>query len=114
MADEFQLTSPVRGSSSFADTFSQRGPRDAQGRSLYQLDLQTRLLKYPCSFLIYSEQFDSLPDRVKSFVGERLHAILLGSDPVKGYEKLSAEDRQAIAEILAETKSEFWQKYVRR
>jgi hypothetical protein len=112
MADEFQLTAPVSGSSSFAETFSQRGPKDAEGRSLYQLDLKTRLLKYPCSFLIYSEQFDALPDRVKSYIGARLHAILLGPEPVKGYDKLSVADRQAVAEILAETKGDFWRQFV--
>jgi hypothetical protein len=113
MADEFPLGSPVRGTSSFAETFSKRGPHDAKGRSLYQLDLEKRLFKYPCSFLIYSEQFEALPERVKSFIGQRLHTILLGDQPVKGYEKLADEDRRAIAEILAETKSDFWETHVR-
>ncbi|MGN6133945.1 MAG: hypothetical protein ACTHOU_05555 [Aureliella sp.] len=113
MADEFPLGSPVRGTSSFAETFSKRGPHDAKGRSLYQLDLEKRLFKYPCSFLIYSEQFEALPERVKSFIGQRLHTILLGDQPVKGYEKLADEDRRAIAEILAETKPDFWETHVR-
>ena len=39
---------------------SARGPRDRRGRSLYQLDLDRRLLKYPCSYLIYSPAFDAL------------------------------------------------------
>ena len=113
MADEFALSSPVSGTSDFSKTFSQRGPHDAEGRSLYQLDLNSRLFKYPCSFLIYSEQFDALPDRVKRFVGQRLHTILLSDEAVKGYEQLSPEDRKAIAEILGQTKSEFWNQYVK-
>jgi len=112
MVDEFQLTAPVSGTSGFAESFSERGPKDSEGRSLYQLDLQKRLFKYPCSFLVYSEQFDALPKRMKSYIGERLHAILLGNEPVRGYERLSADDRKAIAEILAETKSEFWREFV--
>ena len=113
MADEFQVTSPVRGTSGFAEAFSKRGPRDSKGRSLYQLQLEERLFQFPCSFLIYSDHFDNLPEPVLSYVGQRLHAVLLADDqPVKGFEKLSAGDRQAVADILAETKSEFWQKYV--
>lgn len=112
MVDEFQLTAPVSGTSGFAELFRERGPKDSEGRSLYQLDLNTRLFKYPCSFLIYSAQFDALPNRVKSYIGERLHAILLSEQPVKGYERLSPEDRKAVAQILAETRPEFWHEFV--
>jgi hypothetical protein len=111
-ADEFQLTDPVRGTSDYAKWFSERGPKDSAGRSLYQLDLQKRMFRYPCSYLIYSEQFEALPTRMKVFVGQRLHKILLGDKPEKGFEKLSSDDRRAVAEILAETKPEFWQQYV--
>ena len=112
MADEFELTNPVEGSSGFAEKFSERGPKDAQGRSLYQLDLQKGLFKYPCSFLVHSTQFDALPVRVKQYLGKRLAEILKAEEPrVKGYERLKAADRQAIAEILAETKPQFWQEF---
>ena len=52
--DEAKLTDRVRGGSGFAERFSTSGPRDRKGRSLYELDLNRRLLKYPCSYLIYS------------------------------------------------------------
>ena len=45
----------VRGTSGFAERFSAGEPRDRRGRSLYQLDLNRRLMKYPCSYLIYVE-----------------------------------------------------------
>ena len=61
--DEAKLTSPVRGVSSFSKTFSATGPRDRHGRSLRELDLQTRLFKYRCSYMIYSPAFDALPAR---------------------------------------------------
>ncbi len=113
MADEFELTDPVEGNSGFATLFSARGPKDARGRSLYQLDLQRRLLKFPCSFLIYSSQFEALPDRVKRYLGQRLAEILNSTEPeIKGYANLRLEDRQAIAQILAQTKPDFWQQYV--
>ncbi len=113
MADEFQLTSPVASPSGFTEQFSNRGPQDAHGRSLYQLDLQRRLLKYPCSFLIYSEQFDALPDRVK-----RYYRSATARDPAvnrttsQGLPTVVFEDRRAVAEILQHTKSEFWNQFV--
>ncbi len=112
MADEFDLTSPVVGSSQYAEHFSNRGPKDSQGRSLYEFDLKTRLFRYPCSYLIYSSTFDAMPDVIQQTVGRRLHEILLADDSVEGYERLSTEDRAAIAGILKETKSDFWKKFV--
>ena len=53
--EEAQLAGGVKGTTDFAKKFSGRGLRDAKGRSLYQLDLRTRLLKYKCSYLIYSD-----------------------------------------------------------
>ena len=64
LRDETQLTDRIEGTSSFAADFAKRGPRDPKGRSLRDLDLNTRLFRYPCSYLIYSRAFDSLPDDV--------------------------------------------------
>ena len=105
--DEFQLTSPVKGVSDFAAEFSSRGPCDNQGRSLRQLDLTKRLFKYPCSYLIYSDSFDSLPALVKQEVYRRLSDVLSGSDQDAQFEHLSSADRTAIREILADTKPGF-------
>ena len=63
--DEAPLKGPVKGTSAFAKEFQQGGPRDSKGRSLGQLDLHQRLLRYPCSYLIYSEAFDALPRRCR-------------------------------------------------
>jgi hypothetical protein len=101
---EAQLTEPVRGTSDFAAEFAVRGPRDSRGRSLRELDLQRRLFKYPCSYLIYSEAFDGLPGPVKEYVLRRLYVVLSGQDYTHEYDHLTAEDRQAILEILRETK----------
>ncbi len=38
---EAKLTSPVKGTTAFAKTYSESGPKDSKGRSLYQLDLTT-------------------------------------------------------------------------
>lgn len=106
--DEFRLRDPVSGSTSFAADFETRGVRDRRGRSLRDLDLKTRMFKYPCSYLIYSRQFDALPAPMKSYVATRLHSILTGADSDKAFAHLSLSDRTAILEILTETKPGLW------
>ena len=104
--DEAPIASRIQGTSGFAATFSGRGPRDSKGRSLRDLDLNTRLLRFPCSYMIYSPQFEKLPPTAKNAVYERLWAILSGKDRDVRYQHISAADRSAILEILRETKRE--------
>jgi hypothetical protein len=104
MLDETPLAGQVKGSSGFAEWFTAQGPRDKQGRSLRELDLRTRLFKYPLSFLIYSEPFDGLPATARQAVFARLSEVLSGRDTRKITQHLSAADRQAIVQILRETK----------
>jgi hypothetical protein len=94
----------VRGSSGFAEHFSARGPRDSRGRSLRQLDLGKRLMKYPCSYMLYSEAFDALPAGVRGAIYGRMKAVLTGTDRAPKYAHLTASDRQAVLEILRDTK----------
>ncbi len=101
--DAVPLTDPVKGTSTFAEDFAAVGPRDSQGRSLSELDLQTRLFRYPCSFLIHSEGFRQLPEGVKSRLWKRMDDILSGRDTSKKYSHLSEEDRVAIRQIITET-----------
>lgn len=103
-ADEFVLEDPVRGVSTFTETFPQRGPRDSKGRSLRDFDLETRLFKYPLSYMIYTESFDAIPPRALDYIYRRLYEVLSGEDQSERFARLSAEDRQAILEILRETK----------
>jgi hypothetical protein len=102
--DEAPLDGGLRGTSGFAEWFSAQGVRDARGRSLHQLDLGARLLRYPCSYTIYSPAFDALPAPVKSAVYDRLRLVLGGADPAPRYTRLSAADRRAVLEILRDTK----------
>jgi hypothetical protein len=102
--DEAPLPRKVQGGSGFAEKFAAAGPRDSKGRSLRDLDLEKRLLKYPCSYMIYSQAFDALPARAKSAVYDRLLEVLSGKATDKAYARLSASDRQAVIEILRETK----------
>ena len=102
--DEAPLPAPVEGSSGFAQRFSARGPKDSRDRSLYQLDLTTRLLRYPCSYMIYSDAFDGLPAGARDAVYRRMYAVLSGADQTPRYSRLSPSDRRAIVDILHETK----------
>ena len=102
--DEAKLTDRVTGTSRFAADFVARGPRDSKGRSLRDLDLKTRLFRYPCSYLIHSRAFDALPREAKDCIYQRLWKILNGRGSGKDDPVLSAEDRTAIIEILRETK----------
>jgi hypothetical protein len=92
-------------SSAFAREFATRGPRDSKGRSLRDFDLSTRIFRYPCSYLIYSDAFDALPEASKTYVYHRLLEILSGQDKDPDFDSLSAQDRQAILEILLETRT---------
>jgi hypothetical protein len=102
--DEAPIRSRIEGSTTFAADFSARSPRDARGRSLYQLDLERRLLRHPCSYMIYSEQFNRLPAPARDAVYARMWAILSGAEDDEKYRHLSAADRRAIVEILRATK----------
>ena len=103
--EEAPITGPVQGSSGFAERFSARGPIDSHGRSLRQLDLTQRLLRYPCSYMIYSEAFDGLPPAARDAVYRRMYAVLADQDRSPRYSRLTAADRRAIVEILGETKT---------
>ncbi len=102
--DELVLEDRIRGISSYQKDFTQTGPRDQRGRSLRDFDLERRLFKYPCSFLIYSESFNALPRPILDVIYRRMWDILSGKGDPKKYDHLSAEDRRAVQEILIETK----------
>lgn len=104
-ADEVKLEEPVAGTSGFQEEFPKAGPKDQLGRSLRDFDLKRRLFRYPCSFLIYSEAFDALPKPALDYLYRRLWEILSGDVQEKTYSNLGRDDRQAIFEILLETKT---------
>ena len=118
--NEASLASPdqevISGSSTFARTFTSRGVRDAKGRSLRDFDLRTRIFKYPCSYLIYSEAFDQIPEPAKGYIYHRLLEVLNGQDQSADFAKIPAESKRAILEILLATKPGLpaeWSDYAR-
>jgi len=118
-AGEAELTGQITGSSGFAASFQAQGPKDSRGRSLRDLDMKTRMFKYPCSYLIYSPNFDALPAEALKQVYRQLWDVLnseasgdAGSKETKDeFPHLPAETRRNILQILRETKSglpDYW------
>jgi hypothetical protein len=111
--EEAEFPTGVNGDSEFRAHFSARARRDPQGRSLRDFDLEKRLFRYPCSYLIYSSEFDQLPDPVHDYVVNRLWRILNEKESEQDldlatFENLSSVDRTAIREILKETKPQLF------
>src|SRR5690349_6463261 len=98
---------PLMANAGFARSLEARVPKDRQGRSFGQLDLVNRLMRYPCSYMVYSKAFDGLPASAKDAVYHRMLEILMGSDTRPAYAQLSAADRRAVIEILRDTKPDF-------
>lgn len=102
-----RIEGPIRGTSGFDAWFQAQGPRDRQGRSLRQLDLRTRLFRYPLSYVIYSKAFDALPGYALDYLYRRIADVLQGRDHSAEFAALTAQERKAILEILTATKPAF-------
>jgi len=110
-ADEVPLPSPVKGSSTFTQTFPAAGPHDGQGRSLRQFDLTSHVFRYPLSFMVYSQTFDDLNPLAKARVWRGLYDALKGAGKSGPYSALNRQNAAAAINILAATKSglpDFW------
>ncbi len=95
----------IRGTSGFAEMFSALGPNDSRGRSLRQLQLDGRLMRYPLSYMIYSRAFDALPPQARDALYRRLWDVLSGNADDGRHANLAPADREAIVEILVATKA---------
>ena len=102
--NEAPLEEPVAGTTSFTRDFAALGPRDHEGRSLRDFDLRTRIFRYPCSYLIYSHDFDALTPQAREYIYHRLHQVLTGEERNAEYARISRADRLAILGILLDTK----------
>lgn len=89
----------------FAERLAARIPADRQGRSLADLDLTRRLLRYSCSYMLYAEAFDGLPAPVKDAVYRRLFAVLDGGAGPR-YAHLTPAVQTIVREILRDTKTD--------
>ncbi|MCB1061712.1 MAG: hypothetical protein KDN20_02185 [Verrucomicrobiae bacterium] len=87
----------------FAAAFGDAARPNREGRSLRDFQLLDRLFKYRCSYMIYSEAFQNLPEELSHEILTRLDDILLGRDSGTIGDHLSGSERERIREILEET-----------
>jgi hypothetical protein len=100
---ETPLTGEIKGSTPFAEEFAAFGPKDSQGRSLRELDLKTRLFKFPLSYLIYSSAFDALQEPLRQEIRRQIDQVLRGETQSPEYAHLGEPVRREILAILEET-----------
>ena len=86
--DEPPLADKITGSSGFAEKFAALGP-------LRQFDLEHRLMRYPCSYVIYTDAFAALSIDTKNAIYRRIWQVLQGK-----------ENGLAVMEILRATKKD--------
>ena len=91
----------IDGDPAFQDQFTARFPKTPAGHSLADFNLNDRLFKHRCSFMIYSKAFAAMPDRVKTAVFSRLHAALQPAAAIAP--QLKPQERSRIDEILRAT-----------
>jgi hypothetical protein len=103
MANETPLTDKVEGTSGYQQYFASQGPADAQGRSLRELDLQTRTFRYPLSYLIYSPAIKALATPVRERLFRQISAVLNNAADAVEYPHVNADERAAILGILQAT-----------
>jgi hypothetical protein len=102
--DEAKILERIEGSSGYAERFTALGPKDAKGRSLREFQLDGRMMRYPLSYMIYAPAIDALPADAKAALFRRLQQVLTGEDASPKYAHLTPSIREAITEILRDTK----------
>jgi hypothetical protein len=101
MENATTLEDGIAGSAAYQDWFTSLGPTDSTGRSLRELDLQTRLFKYPLSYLVYSSAYSTLPAYALDYIDTRLREVLRGEIPIE--HPYSQAERDAALAILNAT-----------
>jgi hypothetical protein len=101
-ADAAPLKDRVKGGSGFSERFSDLAPGGVSG-SLRELDLQTRVFRYPLSYMVYSEAFDALPEYARDYVSARIVEVLRGRDSTGLSAAMAPTDRDAVMSVLTET-----------
>jgi len=103
-ADEAPLPSGgVEGDGAYKTDFLRTRRATADGISLKDFELRTRIFKHRCSYMIYSPVFAGLPAAMKLRVYQRLREALSLEKPRQDYAYLPAPEKQAIRRILKAT-----------
>lgn len=101
------LSGPISGTAGFEAVFAARAVEDSRGRSLREFDLESRLFRYPLSYVIHSPAFAALPNEALRAVLFRIESELTGQDAKIEDLPGDAASRAAAWEILLDTRPEF-------
>ncbi len=93
----------IEGIGGFADAFNPNRKAGSSQPSLRQLDLEKRLFRYRCSYLIQSASFDRLQPTLRRLVLQRLWRVLTNPDDAPRYHYLEPAERDTIRQILTRT-----------
>ena len=94
----------LRADPDFVTAFRANRRPDPRGRSVKDFDLQTRLFTWPCSYLICSDAFNTLPASLKQAIYRRLREVLEAADSPPPFAHLTPEIKRALRELLPATK----------
>jgi hypothetical protein len=104
-ANEAKLPSGgVKPDTAFVKDFTARRKPIANGASLRDLDLRTRLFKYRCSYLVHTKGFAALPREIKDRVLAGLATALREQGGPPEFNYLPPDEKRAIRTLLKETK----------
>ena len=92
---------PTSGKSDYSDWYQSRGPKDAEGRSLFDLELGSRLFRHRISPLIQSPMVQKFPKELKLSLFRRLNDILSGKEQMKGFSIPDADTQATLSVIRA-------------
>ncbi len=103
-ADEVPLPrGAVVGDPAYKADFLRTRRPDARGVALKDFDLQTRLFRYRCSYMMYGAAFTGLPPEMKQRVSNRLWQALNVTRPDPEYAYLAPLEKQNIHAVLRAT-----------
>ena len=101
-ADEARLPSGgIVGDPQFAKDFARNRKPGPGGAALKDFDLKTRMFKYRCSYMIYTPQWQKMPEIIKTRIYAGMKGALSGKNHEFAY--LPADERLKIVAILRET-----------
>lgn len=93
----------VVGDADFMREFQRNAKTSTNGRSLKELDLKTRLFRFRCSYMLYTESWLRLPQMLKDRVYFKMAEGLREQNANPTYAHLGTEEKLAIRAILKET-----------
>lgn len=103
-ADEAKLPAAgIKGDPAFVRDFLRNKKSVSDGASLKDFDLKTRLFKYRCSYMIYTDSWQKLPSALRDRVYFKMAEGLRDQNANPAYAHIPAEEKRTIRTILKET-----------